>query len=370
MSAETTASHDSSVSGAPSEGSPTPNHEEIRAVWRPRSGLKAIVAIHSTVLGPAMGGTRFRPYGSLDEALGDVMRLSRAMTYKAAMAGLEVGGGKGVIIGDPDEVKTEVLLRNYAEFVDSFGGRYLTAEDVGTTQADMDFMGGYSSYVLGRSTALGGSGDPSPVTAHGIVRAFEATASFLWGSPTLEGRHIAINGVGKVGYTLALACAERGARLTVADVAADPVQALTGRVGALAVTPGTIHAVECDIYAPCALGGALNDRTVPELTCRVVCGAANNQLEHPGIERVMQERGITYVPDYVANAGGIINIAYERPGGYDAEAAAAHVGRIYGTVLGLFEESARTGETLSVIADRIAEERLRAAADRTLGAVG
>jgi glutamate dehydrogenase/leucine dehydrogenase len=336
-------------------------HEEVRAVWRPKSGLRAIVAIHSTVLGPSLGGARFRRYSSLGEALTDVLRLSKAMSYKAAVAGLDLGGGKAVILGDPATMRTDELMLDYGRFVDTFAGRYLTAEDVGTTQADMDLIGTQTPFVGGRSEALGGSGDPSPITAFGVVRAIEATAVALWGSSSLQGRHIAVNGVGKVGGALAALCAERGARLSVADVSSAALRALGAGVGADVVPPDAIHAVECDLYAPCALGSALNERTVPALSCQAVCGAANNQLDTPDTEAALQARGITYVPDYVANAGGIINIAYEA-GGYDRAAATAHVGRIYDTVARLFDEAGRTGEPLSVLADRMAEERIAAAA--------
>ena len=254
-------------------------HEEIGGIWQRRSGLRAIVAIHSTARGPALGGTRFRPYPTVEAALFDVLRLSKAMSYKAAMADLDLGGGKAVIIGDPQQDKTEALLEAYAEFLNGFDGRYLTAEDVGTSQADMDFLGRRSQFVTGRSAELGGSGDPSPITAYGVVRAMEATAEALWGSPSLEGRHVSVNGVGKVGHTLAVLCGERGARVTAADVSADAVKALLAEMPAAEATDTeTIHRIVCDIYAPCALGGALNDRTVPELGCEAVCGAANNQL--------------------------------------------------------------------------------------------
>jgi valine dehydrogenase (NAD+) len=335
-------------------------HEEVGTIWKRRSGLRAIVAIHSTVLGPSLGGTRFRPYATTNEALRDVLRLSKAMSYKAAVAGLDLGGGKAVIIGDPAVAKTEELLIDYARFVDTFQGRYLTAEDVGTTQADMDFIGEHTRFVTGRSEALGGSGDPSPITAYGVVRAMEATSQALWGSSSLEGRHVAVDGVGKVGHGLARLCAERGARLTVADVSEEAVALVRSEIDVRVVAPAELHRVGCDIYSPCALGGALNNRTVPELACEAVCGSANNQLETPEIAASLQARGITYVPDYVANAGGIIHLTYEF-GTRDPDAAHAHVGRIYDTVALLFEQSARSGELLSVVADRLAEARLAAA---------
>jgi valine dehydrogenase (NAD+) len=330
-------------------------HEEVGAIWKRRSGLRAIVAIHSTVLGPSLGGARFRAYGTMREALVDVLRLSKAMSYKAAVAGLNFGGGKAVIVA-----KTEELLVDYARFVDTFQGRYLTAEDVGTSQADMDFIGEHTRFVTGRSAALGGSGDPSPITAYGVVRAMEATAAALWGSASLEGRHIAVNGVGKVGHCLAALCAERGARVTVADVSEAALALVRSELAVEVADPEVVHRVGCDIYAPCALGGALNERTVPELDCQAVCGAANNQLETPSVEAALQARGITYVPDYVANAGGIINIAYEFSG-HDSDAPRAHVGRIFDTVARLFDEAARSGEPLSVVADHMAEARIATA---------
>jgi valine dehydrogenase (NAD+) len=346
----------------PEATAPT-EHEEVGSIWRRGSGLQAIVAIHSKALGPALGGTRFRPYSTFGEAMGDVLRLSKAMSYKAAMAGLDFGGGKAVIIGDPAVTKTEALLIDYARFLDTFEGRYLTAEDVGTSQADMDLLGEHTEFVTGRSASSGGSGDPSPLTAYGVVRAMEAAAQALWGSPSLAGRHVAINGVGKVGRTLAVLCSERGARLSTADVSSAAIARVRLDVGTevAVVEPDAIHRVDCDLYAPCALGGGLNGETVPELACEAVCGAANNQLETPAVEVALRSRGITYVPDYVANAGGIINIAYER-GGYDPDAAREHVGRIFDTTSRLFEESARSGELLGVIADRLAEARIAGAA--------
>jgi len=332
-------------------------HEEVGAIWKRRSGLRAIIAIHSTALGPALGGTRFRAYASMDEALRDVLRLSKAMSYKAAVAGLDLGGGKAVIVGDPGKVKSDELLIDYARFVESFEGRYLTAEDVGTTQADLDLIGEHTRYATGRSASLGGSGDPSPLTAYGVVRAMEAAAEAIFGTASLAGRHVAVNGVGKVGHDVAVLCAERGARITVADISPQAVASVLDQTSAEVATPAEIHTTECDIYAPCALGGALSARTVPELGCRVVCGAANNQLDTPDVDEALQARGIAYVPDYVANAGGIINIAYEQ-GGYNPAAAKRHVGRIYDTTKTLFEQAHRTGETLSALADRMAEARM------------
>ncbi|MHB1987607.1 MAG: Glu/Leu/Phe/Val family dehydrogenase [Acidimicrobiales bacterium] len=338
-------------------------HEEVGAVFRRRSGLRAIVAIHSTALGPALGGTRFRPYPSIPAALADVLRLSKAMSYKAAMAGLELGGGKAVIIGDPGELASPALFEDYASFLESFGGRYYTAEDVGTTQADMDEIGKHTKYVTGRSVHEGGSGDPSPLTAYGVFRAMQAAARSLWGEESLAGRTVAICGIGKVGGALAELLAADGAKVVVADLDALAVRRLVNELGASAAASDEIHRTACDIYAPCALGGAINDETAPELACKAVIGAANNQLQRPELAELLRDRGIAYVPDYVANAGGIINIAYERES-YDPVAAHAHVGRLFDAVASLFEEAERTGETLETIADATAEKRMAAAKSR------
>lgn len=334
-------------------------HERVGAVWLGGSGLVAIVAVHSTALGPALGGTRWFPYASFEDGLADVLRLSRAMSYKAALAGLDFGGGKAVVFGHPAD-KTEAMLEDYGRFVDSFGGSYLTAEDVGTSQADMDVIGRVTPYVTGRSPELGGSGDPSPFTAYGVARAMEAAAEVVLGTGGLAGVHVVVNGVGKVGHGLAVLCEERGARLTIADVSEEALKATLAEVGAEVVPPGEAHRTPCDIYAPCALGGALSAATAPELACRVVCGGANNQLATPQVEHVLRGRGITYVPDYLANAGGIINIAYEH-GGYDPQRAREHVGRIYDTTRSLLEEARASGGAVSELADRAAEARMAAA---------
>lgn len=368
MTAET-AQSESSKHSAFSDGSGTAagvpfeaEHEEVGSVYKRDSGLSGIIAVHSTALGPSLGGTRFYPYASTAEALADVLRLSKAMSYKAALAGLDLGGGKAVIIGDPDRLKSERLLIDYAHFVSMFEGRYITAEDVGTSQADMDFLGRHTQFVTGRSESLGGSGDPSPVTAFGVVRAMEATSVAVLGG-SLSGIRVAISGVGKVGGPLVRMCVERGALVTIADVSDAKVAAVLSEVAVEVVTPRDIHKVECDIYAPCALGGAVNAETFPELACRAICGAANNQLETPELETALAERGITYVPDYLANSGGVINIAYE-PGGYDRETALAHVSRIFETTVSVFEEAARSGDTLSTVADRRAESRIASASRR------
>jgi valine dehydrogenase (NAD+) len=326
------------------------------------TGLRAIVAIHSTQLGPALGGTRFRAYASDDEALDDVLRLSRAMTYKAAVARLPMGGGKAVIIGDPASTRTDALIRAYGRYLDGLGGRYLTAEDVGTTKADMDLISEETRFVTGVSEAKGGSGDPSPATAYGVVHAMRAVAEHLWGQASLAGRRVVVNGVGKVGSALVAHLVDAGALVTVADVRPEATEALAASLGVDHVAPELAHAVDCDVYAPCALGGVLNADTVPALRCAAVVGAANNQLADPSIADRLREAGVLYMPDYVVNAGGIINIAEEKaPGGYDRQRAYAKVALVADTVRTVLQAAADDDVTPASAADRLAEQRLAAA---------
>jgi glutamate dehydrogenase/leucine dehydrogenase len=325
------------------------------------SGLRAIVAVHSTRLGPALGGTRFYPYASEAEGLEDVLRLAKGMTYKAAAAGLDLGGGKAVIFGDPSRDKTEALLRAYARHVDNLGGRYLTAEDVGTTQDDMDVVRKETRFVTGVSRELGGSGDPSAATGYGVLWAMKAVAQRLWGDTSLLGRHVAVAGAGKVGRALLGHLAEEGARLTVADVDAGAVEWAVGRFGAEVVAVEKIHAVDCDIYAPCAMGGVLSASTIPELRCAAVVGSANNQLADAASAGLLARAGVLYAPDFVANAGGLINIAEElAPGGYHPDLALAAVRRIFDTVTSVLHVAEVDGVTTAEAADRRAEHRIAA----------
>jgi glutamate dehydrogenase/leucine dehydrogenase len=335
------------------------DYEQVVFCHHRPSGLRAIIAIHSTALGPSLGGTRFFPYASEDDAFDDVLRLARGMTYKAALAGLDLGGGKAVIIGDPATAKTELLLRAFARFVDSLGGRYITAEDVGTTQADMDLIRRETRWVTGVSQSLGGSGDPSVATALGLYYAMKATAQRLWGDGSLEGRHVAVQGVGKVGYAVVRHLVEERARVTVADTHPPSVERAVVDFGVETAPVEKIHAVDCDIYAPCALGGGLNDVTIPELRCAAVCGCANNQLAHPHSAQALAEAGILYAPDYCVNAGGIINIAEELRG-YSRERAELGLRHIYDSTLAVFETADRLGLTTADAADRLAEERVEA----------
>jgi len=321
--------------------------------------LRAIVAIHSTVLGPGLGGTRFYPFASERDALVDVLRLAKGMAYKHAACGNDLGGGKAVIIGDPRNVRTDALIVEYAHFVDGLRGVYLTAEDVGTTQADMDLIRSITPFVTGTSESRGGSGDPSPATAWGVYHAMLAVVERVWGEPSLAGRHVAIAGTGKVGAALARHLHEIDCRLTLADVRDDVVGPLAAELGAEVVDPALVHAVACDILSPCALGALLNERTIPELGAAAVCGCANNQLATDEDGDRLADAGVLYAPDYVANAGGVINIADELgPSGYDHERAYARVATIQDTVRRVFQRANADRVTPARAADRLAEERL------------
>lgn len=327
------------------------------------SGLHCIIAVHSTVLGPSLGGTRFLPYATEHEALIDVLRLARGMTHKHAAAGLDLGGGKAVIIGDPATDRTEALMRSYARQVNRMGGTYLTAEDVGTTQADMDLIAEETTFVTGTSAQQGGSGDPSPATAWGVYRAMQAAARHRWGSEDLAERRVTVLGVGKVGRALVHHLVEAGASVTVADISVDGVTAVTSaHAGVAVVDPSAALTAEADVLAPCALGGLLDETSIPTLPAEIVCGAANNQLATQDDARRLSEAGVLYVPDFVANAGGVINIADEAdPRGYDRKRAFARAAAIGDNVTRILERAATEGVTTEEAAHRIVEQRLTAA---------
>jgi valine dehydrogenase (NAD+) len=342
-------------------------HEQVVLCQDRRSGLKAVIALHSTALGPALGGTRFYPYASEQEAVADALNLARGMSYKNAMAGLDHGGGKAVIIGDPERDKSEELLLAYGRFVASLGGRYVTACDVGTYVADMDVVARECRWTTGRSPENGGAGDSSVLTAFGVYQGMRASAAHLWGDPSLRGRRVGVAGVGKVGHHLVRHLRDEGAEVLITDVREEAVGRIlaahpTG-VRAVADTATLIRAEGLDIYAPCALGGALNDDTVPALTARIVCGAANNQLAHPGVEKDLADRGILYAPDYVVNAGGVIQVADELHG-FDFERCKAKAAKIYDTTLAIFARAKEDGIPPAAAADRIAEQRMHEAAVR------
>ena len=323
------------------------------------TGLRAIVAIHSTELGPALGGTRFYPYASEEEALVDVCRLAKGMTYKHAACGNDFGGGKAVIIGDPHTLRSEALLRAYGRFVEGLAGRYLTAEDVGTSQADMDLIARETRHVTGMSEAFGGSGDPSPATALGVLWAMRAAAERLWGSPSLAGRHVVISGVGKVGSSLAAHLDAEGAKLTLADVDEARLAAMAEQFGTMTVVAEAAHTVACDIFSPCALGAVLNAATIPEMRCDAVVGSANNQLASLADAERLRHRSILYAPDFVASAGGVINIADEA-NGYERDRAYARIESIHDTLAAVFQLSDVENVTTTQAAERLAEERIAA----------
>jgi valine dehydrogenase (NAD+) len=323
------------------------------------SGLRAIIAIHSTALGPALGGTRFYPYPTERDALHDVIELSRAMAYKNALAGLDLGGGKAVIWGDPVREKSEALLRAYGRFVASLGGRYYTACDVGTYVEDMDVVARETRFVTGRSTAHGGAGDSSVLTAWGVFQGMRAAAERAWGTPSLAGRRVGIAGVGKVGTHLTRHLLEDGAAVVVADVSAAALARLTSAHPQVETVPDTRALItsEIDVYSPCALGGALADDTVPLLRARVVAGGANNQLAHPGVDKLLADRGILYAPDYVVNAGGVIQVADEIEG-FSFDRAHQRATRIYDTTKRVLALAEVDGVPPGVAADRLAERRM------------
>jgi leucine dehydrogenase len=335
-------------------------HEQLVLCSDPSCGYRGIIAIHSTTLGPALGGTRFWSYASDEEAITDALRLARGMTYKNAVAGLNLGGGKSVIIGDNRTQNREMLFRAHGRFVEGLGGRYITAEDVGTSTSDMEFVHMETDYVTGLA---GKSGDPSPVTAHGVFRAVRASAKFHWGSDDLAGKTVAVQGAGHVGYYLARELHDAGAKLIVTDIDAERVKRVVDDFGARAVKPNEIYGVQADIFSPCALGGVINDDTLPQLKVEIVAGAANNQLLEERHGDALEERGILYAPDYVANAGGVINV-YGELAGWDAARALRKADDIYDTTLGVFEISRSEGIPTYEAADRLAERRLRAVASR------
>ncbi|MFC7486092.1 Glu/Leu/Phe/Val family dehydrogenase [Knoellia sp. CPCC 206453] len=339
-------------------------HEQVVHCSDPKSGLRAIIAIHNSALGPALGGTRFYPYASDDEALADVLRLSRGMSYKNAVAGIPHGGGKAVIIGDPATLKTPELLRAYGRFVESLGGRYVTACDVGTYVQDMDVVAETTRFATGRSPEKGGAGDSSVLTAFGVFQGMRAAAQHVWGEPTLRGRRVGIAGVGKVGRILAGHLVEDGAQVVVTDVNADAVAALEAKHPEIEIL-GDVAALvraDLDVYAPCALGGALDDDTVDVLKARIVCGGANNQLVTEGdggtADRLVS-RGITYCPDFLVNAGGVIQVSDELLG-FDFDRAKVGATAILEHTLEVLRTADERGESPAAAADHIAEKRMAA----------
>lgn len=333
------------------------DYEELLFCQDKASGLKAIIAIHDTTLGPALGGTRMWTYASEEEAVIDALRLAKGMTYKNAVSGLNLGGGKTVIIGDPATDKNEAMFRAFGRYVQGLNGRYITAEDVGTTEEDMNIIYQETDYVTGTSPSYGSSGNPSPATAFGVYQGMKAAVKAAFGSDSLEGRTVAVQGVGNVAYHLCGHLHEEGARLIVTDINKEAVRRAVEAYGAKAVDPDEIISADCDIYAPCALGATINDESLPWIRARVIAGAANNQLSEPRHGDDLHERGILYAPDYVINAGGVINIADELQG-YNKERAWKQVAKIYDSISRVLEISRTSGIPTYAAADHLALERI------------
>jgi len=334
-------------------------HEQVVFCQDEPTGLKAIIAIHSTILGPALGGTRMWNYKSEEEAITDVLRLSRGMTYKASISGLNLGGGKAVILGDPAELKNEAFMRRFGRFVDSLGGRYITAEDVNMKTRDMEYVNMETDHVTGIPESMGGSGDPSPVTAYGVYMGMKATANHVYGSDSLANKSIAVQGVGQVGMYLVERLIKEGAKVFISDIAEDKLAKVAKSTGAEVVGMDEIYDADVDIYAPCALGATLNDETIPRLKASIVVGAANNQLKDEARHSYMLiDRSITYAPDFLVNAGGLINVGAEYYGPYNRERAHSDAEKIYDITLEILRMAADESMTSQEAAIKIAEKRI------------
>lgn len=334
-------------------------HEQVVFCRDDSSGLRAIIGIHDTTLGPALGGCRLYPYASEADALRDVLRLSRGMTYKAAVAGLDLGGGKAVIIGSPS-MKSEALFRSFGRFVDSLGGRYITAEDMNTTVDDMTYISRETEHVTGAAAYQGGSGDPSPVTAWGTFQGIRACLEVVHGSPDVAGRTVAIQGIGAVGYYLAKYLHEGGAKLLFSDISQRKLARVVAEFGGEILEDEAFYSADCDVIAPCAIGGVINARTIPTLNAPIIAGAANNQLEDEGRDgEALEERNIVYAPDYVINAGGLINV-YSELTGMPSEKAMADAGNIFNTVKVIINKARTQGITTTAASNQVAEERIAA----------
>lgn len=331
-------------------------HEQISFFHDKESGLKAIIGVHSTVLGPALGGCRMWKYTDEQAALRDVLRLSRGMTYKAAVAGLNLGGGKAVVMADARTEKTPAMLRALGRAVDAMGGRYITAEDVGMTVSDIDTIRGYTKHAVGGSNE-GGSGDPSVMTAFGVFQGMKAALKVSGHAASLEGARVAIQGVGNVGYHLASYLSAAGAKLVITDIYPNQIEKVVQEFGAEVVGPDQIYSVDCDIFAPCALGAILNARTIPQLKAKIVAGSANNQLEVDSDGFDLFSRGIVYAPDYAINSGGLINVAAELEG-YNHEKVLGKVSQVYNTIVSILERSKVESIPPHKAADALAEQRL------------
>jgi len=334
------------------------DHEQIVFCQDNATGLKAIIAIHNTVLGPGLGGTRMWMYNHEKDAIRDAMRLSRGMTYKAAVAGLNLGGAKAVIIGDPKTQKSEALMRKFGRFVENLNGKYITAEDVGTTTRDMEYVAMETKNVVGLPEVMGGGGDPSPVTAYGTYMGIKASAKKAYGNDSLAGKSVAVMGIGKVGWHLLEYLNKEGVKLYVADINAGILEKAAAEFGAIPVSIEDIIGLDVDIFAPCALGGILNDETIPQLKCQIVAGAANNQLDNEIVHgNMLKDKGIIYAPDFVINSGGLINV-YSEYTGYVREMAMSQTENIYHTILDINKMADDLGVNNQIAAIKHAEKRI------------
>ncbi len=334
------------------------NHEQLVFCNDNETGLKAIVAIHNTVLGPSLGGTRMWAYNNEMEAITDALRLSRGMTYKSSLAGLNLGGGKAVIIGDSKTQKNEALMRRFGKFINSLSGKYITAEDVGVNTKDMEYIKMETDFVTGLPENMGGSGDPSPVTAYGVYLSMKASAKEKWGSDALAGKKIVVQGIGNVGESLVHYLVKDGAKVFINDINEERLKAVAKETGAEVVAADKLYDMDMDIYAPCALGATVNTDTLNRLKCAIICGSANNQLADENVHgKMVIEKGILYAPDFVVNAGGIINVYYELEG-YNRERALAHAEKIYQTTLNIFKVSKEQNIPTYMAANRLAEKRI------------
>ena len=334
-------------------------HEQVVFCHDEDTGLKAIIGIHSTILGPALGGTRMWNYSSEEDALTDVLRLSRGMTFKAAITGLNIGGGKAVIIGDASKLKSEAFMRRFGKFVESLGGRYITAEDVNMKTQDMEYIHMETNHVTGLPESQGGGGDPSPVTAYGTYVGMKAMAKSVYGSDSLDKKIIAVQGVGQVGMYLVEYLTKEGAEVYISDISEEKLKDVSGRFGAKVIGNNQIFDLEMDIYAPCALGASLNDDTIPRLNCKIIAGAANNQLadeEKHGY--MLMDRGIAYAPDFVLNAGGLINVYHEFLGDYNKEQTYQQADKIYDSILTIAGESKEFDISPQEAAIKLAQARI------------
>ncbi|MBW8049178.1 MAG: Glu/Leu/Phe/Val dehydrogenase [Cytophagales bacterium] len=333
-------------------------HEQVVFCHDPQTGLKAIIGIHNTVLGPSLGGTRMWQYKTEAEALNDVLRLSRGMTWKAAISGLNIGGGKAVIIGDAKTQKSEALLRKFGRFIESLNGKYITAEDVGMTSKDMEYIAMETQHVTGLPENVGGGGDPSPVTAYGTYMGMKAAAKKVWGSERLEGKKISVQGVGHVGEYLVEHLVKENCKIYISDIYEDRLKEVASKYKAVVVDIDEIYDVEVDIYAPCALGATVNEQTLERLKCSIIAGSANNQLKDEQVHGTLcVEKGILYVPDFLINAGGLINV-YQELIGYNKEKAYAKAEKIYDLTLELLNKAENEGITTHQAAMKIAEKRI------------